>query len=136
MTVAGIGSILICMNRLDLRSKTRVRWSRKVLSALKKGYRWLKRHWCVNPRVDVGYYYYYMYGLERVGTLSKKKFIGKHDWYKEGARELLKLQGKDGGWKGVISTSFALLFLRRATRGLVETKGGESKRPPKGIPTR
>jgi hypothetical protein len=93
-----------------------------------------------------------MYGLERIGALSGKEFICGHNWYKEGATQILKLQKEDGSW-GIqvemkihkrkfslglgkaVDTSFALLFLRKATKGLIETKGSRSKRSSEGIPT-
>ena len=51
--------------------------------------------------------------------------LGAHDWYREGATYLLKEQKGDGSWNAkpgdgfmVHDTSFAILFLRRATRPL------------------
>ena len=69
----------------------------------------------------------YLYGLERVGALLGWKYIGKHDWYREGAEYLLKAQTAPGGWPAaaksdnpdhedeILQTCFALLFLKRAT---------------------
>jgi hypothetical protein len=75
---------------------------------------------------DRGYFYYYLYALERVGALTARRYIGEHDWYREGAEELLKRQLADGSWPSggydneLVNTCFALLFLRRATlRGSV-----------------
>jgi hypothetical protein len=68
-----------------------------------------------------GFYYYYLYSLERVGALTARKYVGKHDWYREGADELLKRQLPNGAWPGemgedeLVNSCFALLFLRRAT---------------------
>src|SRR5260370_11158601 len=65
-------------------------------------------------------FYYTLYGLERVGRLSGLRFIGTHDWYREGGEALVPLQTKDGSLKGrgldsspVVSTSFPLLFLSK-----------------------
>ena len=52
------------------------------------------------------------YGTEKFGT---------HNWYNEGARYLLSKQGADGKWGSRKNTCFAILFLRRATRALVES---------------
>ena len=67
--------------------------------------------------------YYNLYGLERVGRLSGERFLGKHDWYREGCDYLVEHQDKfDGSWHGtgsnydrwkVVSTGFALLFLSK-----------------------
>jgi len=50
-------------------------------------------------------------------------WIGKHNWYRDGAEFFLKAQRGDGSWAGeggtaVWDTCFAILFLRRATRPL------------------
>ena len=66
--------------------------------------------------------YYYLYGLERAGRLTGQRFFGNHDWYREGAEELVHAQEKLGGyWRGIlfegqdplVATSFALLFLAK-----------------------
>jgi hypothetical protein len=67
---------------------------------------------------------YYLYGLERVGRMTAQRFIGRHDWYREGAKALFELRGLIAGregWIGVghgeaypeIGTAFALLFLSK-----------------------
>jgi hypothetical protein len=74
-------------------------------------------------------FYYTLYGLERVGRLSGLRFIGTHDWYREGCEALVPLQTKDGSWKGrgfdsspVVSTSFALLFLSKGRTPILISK--------------
>ncbi|MCA9117627.1 MAG: DUF4159 domain-containing protein, partial [Planctomycetaceae bacterium] len=64
---------------------------------------------------------YYLYGLERAGRLTGRRFFGKHDWYREGAEFLLGFQRQRGEWSGdrsaegkpVLATSFCLLFLSK-----------------------
>jgi hypothetical protein len=70
---------------------------------------------------------YYLYGLERAGRVSGRRFfVGgrgqKHDWYRRGAEFLVHRQSRlDGSWRGdatgeshpVIATSFALMFLSK-----------------------
>lgn len=77
---------------------------------------------------------YHLYSIERTGALARKERIGKWDWYAEGASRLLAAQGEDGSWNGsygpVVSTSFALLFLSRATEQTYGTKyrvGGDDR---------
>ncbi len=74
---------------------------------------------------------YYLYGLERVGRLTNQRFIGRHDWYREGAEYLVSKQDRlSGFWKGVglaednphIGTSFALLFLSKGRRPVLAAK--------------
>ena len=50
-------------------------------------------------------------------VLAGHERVGTHDWYREGAAQLLRTQYKDGSWRGehpLYATSFALLFLTRA----------------------
>ena len=45
-----------------------------------------------NPRpagIGQACIYYYLYGLERCGRLTAHRFIGDHDWYREGAEYLV-----------------------------------------------
>jgi hypothetical protein len=63
-------------------------------------------------------YYYYLYALERAGMLFGTETIGTHEWYPEGAKVLIELQGANGAWKSTVETCFAILFLKRATRPL------------------
>lgn len=61
---------------------------------------------------------------ERIAECDK---VGSHDWYGEGADYLLKAQGKDGGWNSPdhlaphTTTAYAMLFLKRASIGIIET---------------
>ena len=75
---------------------------------------WLDTHFSVKRNPGGGHLLYYLYGMERVGYLTRKEQFGDHWWYLEGARHLLKAQ-KKGAWGDEVNTSFALLFLRRAT---------------------
>lgn len=79
---------------------------------------WLAANWTVqrNPgyKQNEGYYYY-LYGIERVGAFLGIDRIGGHSWYPEGARELIKRQKEDGSWGKEEETCFALLFLGRAS---------------------
>jgi hypothetical protein len=78
------------------------------------------------------WHYYYLYALERVGMLYSTRTIGAHDWYRDGANYLLDAQRADGSWQAASlfkkaddgqstwDTCFAILFLKRATRALVD----------------
>lgn len=87
---------------------------------------WLDEHFTVetNPKAT-RFHYYYIYSLERVGQLLGAEFLGKYEWYPLGARFLIDAQQPDGAWKEerkiLKATSFALLFLTRATEGLSES---------------
>jgi hypothetical protein len=60
-------------------------------------------------------FYYYLYGLERVGAFFNTELIDGHPWYRDGAERLLKRQDDPGVWGNTSDTCFALLFLRRAS---------------------
>ncbi len=101
---------------------------------------WLTRHFSVtsNPHSieDRGRTFsrawrlYYLYGLERVGRMSGQRFLGDHDWYREGAEALLKQQDRlTGYWTGVgiesnprVATALALLFLSKGRRPVLIAK--------------
>jgi hypothetical protein len=63
--------------------------------------------------------------------MSGRRFIGEHDWFREGAETLISLQDDlRGMWQGeghaennpVIATSLALLFLSKGRRPIVVSK--------------
>ncbi|WP_146599518.1 DUF4159 domain-containing protein [Novipirellula aureliae] len=137
MTSAGIASIIISRGGVSGTS-SRIQGGRieccgnrgegddPVESALT----WMGDHFSVevNPGGDSMTFYYYLYALERVGRLSGRRFIGGHDWYREGAEQLLELHDPfQGFWSGAapmennrdIATSFALLFLSKGKRQVV-----------------
>jgi hypothetical protein len=110
---------------------------------VQKGIAWLGKNFQVttNPGGPALWHYYYLYGLERVGTVSGLGDFGGHRWYKEGADYLIKAQNNDGSWKStggaeiltdeVTDTCFAILFLKRATPPLKKPKDiatGDTKR--------
>ena len=98
---------------------------------VERGLTWLGKNFSVrvNPGDD-NWLLYYLYGLERVGRMTGRRFIGAHDWYREGAELLVREQDISGSWRGVssqesnplIATSFALLFLSKGRRPVVMAK--------------
>ncbi|MCX7425236.1 MAG: DUF4159 domain-containing protein [Planctomycetia bacterium] len=103
-------------------------------AAVRRGFEWLERHFSVtrNPGQRAEQYaLYYLYGVERVGRLTAQRFIGEHDWYREGADHLVneEIAGADY-WKGegfaetneMVATSFALLFLSKGRRPVLLAK--------------
>lgn len=76
---------------------------------------------------------YYLYGIERIAAIANTKTLGPHDWYADGARQLLTTQLKDGSWKGTshphASTCLAIIFLSKATG---KTLGRSYKPEPVG----
>jgi hypothetical protein len=120
MTCGGLGalSIYLWLSGEQWKSENRI----------KKGCGWIADHFTVteNPENN-GWYYYFLYSLERAGALVGTETFGKHEWYAEGANQLLKAQRDDGAWGSIEDTCFAILFLRRSTKPLkpIETGGGK-----------
>lgn len=136
MTCAGISSLIIATENLaDI--KRHVRNGQIIccqddpeMSLIEDGINWLARSFTVrgNPtgggRGTANAQFYFLYGMERAGRLSGRRFFGPHDWYRAGAEQLLKQQNLNDSWQGrgigdsdpVVATSFALLFLSKGKR--------------------
>ncbi len=102
---------------------------------IQQGLNWIGREFspAVNPRGSGMYYYYYMYGVERVGRMTGHRFLGSHDWYREGTKELMRRAQFAASWGGdgdrlahgedeLLATPFALLFLSKGRRPLLLSK--------------
>jgi hypothetical protein len=127
MTCAGIASTVLARSALGEKEPGE---DPRVLQGLD----WLAKNFSVATNPKHGrWLYYYLYSLERVGRILETEFIGDHEWYPLGARVLVDFQQPDGSWIGDaeekdprLATSFALLFLTRATEPLktVIKRGG------------
>lgn len=119
MTVAGVATLALCEMHLRLAGEFSEQDEIRFSASRAGGIEWMSRHFTVEENPKSGaYLYYYLYGIERMGALCGLSHVGDHDWYGEGARELLDRQGADGAWADLYDpaqTCFALLFLRRAT---------------------
>jgi hypothetical protein len=128
MTTAGVACVAICREALWGSRRFNGKLRKRTSRSMRDGMAWLQVHFSVttNPGHPAGsHHLYYLYGLERMGMLADRRFIGSHDWYKEGAELLLSKQTAAGAWGNYVPTSFAILFLKRATRGpAVQTTGG------------
>jgi hypothetical protein len=130
MTAGGLGALAILNHLLEIDSKRD--------PALRSGIAWLAANWTVTehpgplefdvaPKEEL---YYYLYALERMGMLLGIEKAGTHDWYAEGAAQILGAQKADGSWSdgearrgnSTWDTCFAVLFLKRATRQLVASE--------------
>lgn len=128
MTAGGVGGLVICDYILG------VDWKKDP--NVQSGMEWLAKNFSVaynpGPYEHAGMeensqhqYYYYLYGLERAGILYGTEQIGGHFWFAKGLQVLLDAQAPDGSWRSqhgnaIADTCFAILFLRKATRGLID----------------
>ncbi|MEK6239065.1 MAG: DUF4159 domain-containing protein, partial [Planctomycetales bacterium] len=146
MTCAGISSVLICSKRIrDMEAGIqggRLQCCGRLNEnlAVERGLTWLGNNFSVggNPGSSQRYLYY-MYGLERAGRLSSRRYLrvpGAQglklaDWYRQGVAKLVGNQDPlEGSWKGTglaeaepnVSTSLALLFLAKGRRPMLMGK--------------
>ncbi len=147
MTVAGISSLVIIQSfLLDDPADGRLVCcggddEDPVQLAIDGGVQWLSNNFQIrsNPGRPGEFLFYYLYGLERAGRLSGRRFFGDHDWYREGAAYLTSVQQqRTGQWTGVtgmetnpiIATSFALLFLSKGLAPVLVNKLKYGPRDP------
>ena len=138
MTCAGIASIWITSEHIGTPD---ARAAQNAVSCcgggasprvLERAMDWLGKRFSVVENPGSGgqtWLYYYLYGLERVGRFTARRFIGESDWYLEGARTLVASQDAlSGAFRGgriedpVVATSFALLFLAKGRRPVIVAK--------------
>ncbi len=145
MTCAGISSLIIVNENYRGKDQTGeegevscCRPATDELVRIDRAIEWMGRKFSVTynpgPRdsFSAHYLYYYLYGMERAGRLSGRRFFGEHDWYREGAEVLVKRQSEStGAWVGSnagaennpeIATALSLLFLSKGKRPVVLSK--------------
>lgn len=145
MTSAGISSIFIAAREMEQGDATVGNASVKCCgiqqpdAAMERGLAWLGRNFSAQrnpsakPTETTPHLFYYLYGVERVGRLTGRRFLGHHDWYREGAEVLLSRQDRlTNGWRGTneihgegkpeVATALALLFLSKGRRPLLLAK--------------
>jgi hypothetical protein len=135
MTCAGIACMVIVSDRVDGADAqadgdqiTCCRQSESDDHRIQRALKWLGDNFAVshNPgSPGDAWLLYYLYGLERVGRLTARRFIGQHDWYREGCDRLITMKGTLADYWSLqqgqirveaeprIATSFALLFLSK-----------------------
>ena len=89
---------------------------------------------------------YTLYGVERIGVAAGRKYLGRHNWFDEGANWLVQNQKPDGSWgngpgdmfgqnsKNYATTSFGILFLVRGRAPVIMSKLAYDIVPAKGKP--
>jgi hypothetical protein len=142
MTSAGIGAWVICMQRVaDPTARVDGNAAQCCLpptedDVLTRALFWMGRNFSVRRNPGAGssgglWHLYYLYGLERVGRLTANRFLGEHDWYREGAELLVSQQDPfSHHWQGrghaednpQIATALALLFLSKGRRPILIAK--------------
>ena len=98
---------------------------------IEKGLQWIGDHF-TSTYVPATYLlgeelqYYALFGMERCGVASGRKYFGHTDWYASGATYLLGKQFPAGNWAGrfgpVCDTAFSMLFLAHGRAPVVINK--------------
>jgi hypothetical protein len=125
MTCAGVTCLALAKERLWALEALPPDLRKRIDRGMIDGLAWLAEHFRVddNPEPPAQWHYY------RTGAKLGLRWIGRHDWYAEGAAHLLANQEKDGGWKeaaasgkpadstesAITQSCFAILFLKRST---------------------
>lgn len=117
MTTAGLGILAIADAELGGKHSKAIR--ERIDGARAAGLRWIEKNmtWTANPGQN-DHHYFFIYGMERVGSLLGLKVLGGLDWYWSGADYLVRNQLDSGAWVRddlYVDTILALLFLKRAT---------------------
>ena len=134
MTAACLASLIVAKYYLDKKDFKKEPSVQRGLSRLSG-----MMNFAGNPGGAGKWQYYFIYGIEKVGSVAGLDRIGGRDWYKEGCDYLLSAQREDGSWRSiedkgpttvVTDTCFALLFLKRGTPRAEHPP----KEPPPGKP--
>lgn len=141
MTCAGVASLVIVGSQLEeLEASAGGRISccgfeHSSQDRIRRGMEWMGKHFTVegNPGMGASYHLYYIYALERAGRMTGQRFIGQHDWYREGSDHIIRVL--QDNIKGSIlptsrsyqgneysETAFGLLFLSKGKRQIVVSR--------------
>ncbi|NLF32372.1 MAG: DUF4159 domain-containing protein [Planctomycetes bacterium] len=123
MTACGVVSLLQCYDELHrddtIRPDAGADWA-----PIDRGLDWLTEHFSAweNPGRGPQYYSEYLWALGRLGDAGGHRALGGHDWYAQGAAELVRRQQTDGGWGDDVDTAYALAFLAAGRRAVLVSK--------------
>lgn len=130
MTVAGLATMYVVLDQVHARDEGHFNGTStancgnyknatRVITSIETGLSWLGREFTAdNPRGAREWKYYYLYGVERAGRASGRKYFRQQDWFRLGATDLLREQTDEGHWPGSggamtehRNTCFATMFL-------------------------
>jgi hypothetical protein len=120
MTAAALAGLYLVGDRLAAAEPSASAADRAA--AAEKGLQWIARRYTLgeNPGRGLAWYYFWLYGLERLGAASGRRTFGEHDWFREGTESLVKGQRPDGSWTPrLYQNALALLFLAKGNRPLL-----------------
>lgn len=131
MTAAGVACLVVIKSELEKKKSYQKRFAQRVDKAIRDGSAWLAQNFRADkhPGAEADWLYYYLYTLERAGTLTGCEQFGSHTWYQLGKDVILRSQKGDGSFEHSTSgevdgklagSCFAILFLKRSTVPVLE----------------
>ena len=97
-----------------------------ISTELRKGLDWLDHHFSLSDQAEELDRYFYFFTIQSVGRYTGYRTFNSIDWFREVTATMLSEQASDGSWSGpkgrILSTSFALLYLARASDPLAISK--------------
>ncbi len=128
MTAAGVATLFITQEFLHADAGVECRGNISSPS-IEAGLKWMSDHVAkITPDSTQGRYFYTLYGLERIGVASGRKYFGSIDWFSDFADRVVQYQQPDGSFNGTVEdTAFALLFLVRGRAGGDEQAGVQDR---------
>ncbi len=126
MTAAGVASLFLCDLWLHVEEGRCGLYASQ--RPLRNGLNWLARNFSVqvNPNRNT-WKFYYLYGLERAGSILARRYLGQRDWYRAGVEHLVQgargevLAGERTAWP-LLRRCFMLLFLGKGNAPVVVQK--------------
>ncbi|MCG3126686.1 MAG: hypothetical protein CHACPFDD_01538 [Phycisphaerae bacterium] len=110
MTAAGLATLFVVLEKAHARDEGAFNGTMspncgkhkeafETLAAIERGLDWFGREFAPqNPGGEARWQYYYLYGVERVGRASGRKYFRGRDWFRGAALDLLATQEKEGNW--------------------------------------
>lgn len=129
MSSAGLTVLVIALRELGDGRGLPTAKRRAARRAVDEGLEWFAKDFPRETNPGSGHqrwHPYCLYGIERICAIENIEQIGEHPWYWEGASWFCAYQNIDGSWASggdrYFQSSFALLFLSRATKSLTGGK--------------
>jgi hypothetical protein len=144
MTAAGVATLHITQEYLMMNAGFNVCRGGSRNDNIDRGLDWIDKNIGGLLQSSGEYGLYQMYGIERIGVASGRKYFGAVDWGAVGADYLVKHQNRDGSFGNVDQfhdplkvpdTTFAILFLVRGRAPVIMNKLEYGESPPAATAT-
>jgi len=123
MTIASTISLNLC-NEMLLKREVQCKAPPRS-KAVEMGLKWIAENWSkpIGVSGTIGSDTYGLYALERLGIIMGRANIGGHDWFNEGARQLIRSRSwRSYGGTSQVSACFGVMFLARGLEPIIINK--------------